>query len=109
MPKCDELTSREANWSSLRVGVLGLGVAGFAAADALMQLGADVSIVDSAATDPVNERAEILGSLGAHTFIGAAELPSEHFRFGGDIPGIAAGPCFPPSGGTGQCPHLGRA
>jgi UDP-N-acetylmuramoylalanine--D-glutamate ligase len=38
MPKCDELTSREANWSSLRVGVLGLGVAGFAAVDALMQI-----------------------------------------------------------------------
>ena len=94
MPKCDELTSREANWSSLRVGVLGLGVAGFAASDALMQLGADVSIIDSAATDPVNERAEILGSLGAHTLIGATELPSEHFDLLVTSPGLPPGHIF---------------
>lgn len=90
MHEFEEFTSRDANWSSLRVGVLGLGVAGFAATDALMQLGAKVSIIDSASTDAVNERANILGSLGAQTFTGAKELPSEHF----DV--VVASPGLPP-------------
>jgi UDP-N-acetylmuramoylalanine--D-glutamate ligase len=77
MHNLEEFISRDANWSSLRVGVLGLGVAGFAAADALMQLGAQVSIIDSSSSAEVNERAEILGSLGALIFLDAGELPEE--------------------------------
>ncbi len=88
MHKLDEFTSRDANWSSLRVGVLGLGVAGFAAADALMQLGAQVSITDSSSTDEVSERANILGSLGASIFLEASELPEESLDLVVTSPGL---------------------
>lgn len=88
MHNLDELTSRDANWSSLRVGVLGLGVAGFAAADALMQLGSKVSIIDSSSHDEVNERANILGSLGASVFLNASELPEESLDLVVTSPGL---------------------
>jgi UDP-N-acetylmuramoylalanine--D-glutamate ligase len=84
----DELISREANWSSLRVGVLGLGVAGFAAADALMQLGAQVSVIDSSSSDEVSERANILGSLGASIFLDASKLPEESMDLVVTSPGL---------------------
>jgi UDP-N-acetylmuramoylalanine--D-glutamate ligase len=90
MHNLDELSSRDANWSSLRVGVLGLGIAGFAAADALMQLGSKVSIIDSSSNDEVSERANILGSLGASVFLNASELP-EH---GLDL--VVTSPGLPP-------------
>lgn len=41
------LTHRDADWSGLRVLVAGLGVSGFAAADALLERGAHVLGVDS--------------------------------------------------------------
>ncbi len=88
MHKLGEVTSRDANWSSLRVGVLGLGVAGFAAADALMQLGAKVSIIDSSSTDEVSERAHILGSLGGSIFLDAGELPEESLDLVVTSPGL---------------------
>ena len=43
------LTHRDADWSGLRVVVAGLGISGFAAADALLERGAHVTIVDGAA------------------------------------------------------------
>jgi UDP-N-acetylmuramoylalanine--D-glutamate ligase len=88
MRNLDELTSRDANWSSLRVGVLGLGIAGFAAADALMQLGSQVCIIDSSSSDEVNERANILGSLGASVFLNASELPEESLDLVVTSPGL---------------------
>lgn len=89
MNKLDNFTSRDANWSSLHVGVLGLGVAGFAAADALMQLETKVSIIDSSSTTEVNERADVLGSLGASIFIGTSELPDENFDLVVTSPGLS--------------------
>ena len=38
----DGLTHRDADWSGLRVLVVGLGVSGFAAADALAEVGLDI-------------------------------------------------------------------
>lgn len=63
-----ELTHRDADWAGLRVVVAGLGVSGFAAADALLERGAVVEVVDAAA--PVDgsamaERARIVDILGA--------------------------------------------
>ncbi len=55
------LTSWHANWGGLRVGVLGLGVTGFAAADTLVELGANLLVVCSHADE---ERAKILTILG---------------------------------------------
>jgi UDP-N-acetylmuramoylalanine--D-glutamate ligase len=88
MHSLDELISRDANWSALNVGVLGLGVAGFAAADALMQLGSKVSIIDSSSDDQVSERANILGSLGASIFLNANELPEQNLDLVVTSPGL---------------------
>ncbi|MEX1077514.1 MAG: UDP-N-acetylmuramoyl-L-alanine--D-glutamate ligase [Homoserinimonas sp.] len=57
-----ELTSWHADWHGLRVAVLGLGVTGFAVADTLVELGADV-VVFASHSDP--QRAELLDVVGA--------------------------------------------
>lgn len=41
------LTHRDADWAGLRVLVTGLGVSGFAAADALAERGATLTLVDA--------------------------------------------------------------
>jgi UDP-N-acetylmuramoylalanine--D-glutamate ligase len=57
----DRLTSWHSDWSGLRVAVLGLGMTGFAAADTLAELGADVLVVAGTAPD---DRARLLKVLG---------------------------------------------
>jgi UDP-N-acetylmuramoylalanine--D-glutamate ligase len=67
------LTHREADWAGLRVCVAGLGVSGFAAADALLERGAVVTVVDGLAPadgSVMSERARILDILGAHLVFG---------------------------------------
>ena len=67
------LTHREASWAGLRVVVAGLGVSGFAAADALLEQGADVLVVDAgepADGSAMSERARILEILGARFAFG---------------------------------------
>ncbi len=67
------LTHRDADWSGLRVLVTGLGISGFAAADALLERGAQVTILDGSApgtSRPVDERAQILSILGAQIRLG---------------------------------------
>lgn len=81
---------RNSDWTRVHVGVLGVGVAGFSAADALMQLGAHVTIVDSSAGEAQQERAGILGSLGAQIALGVNELPPTQFAL------IVASPGLPP-------------
>ena len=61
---------RESDWSTWRVTVAGIGIAGYAAADALMQLGAAVTVVDGADGADQRERADILGTLGARVLLG---------------------------------------
>jgi UDP-N-acetylmuramoylalanine--D-glutamate ligase len=57
----DALTSWHADWSGLRVAVLGLGVSGFAVADTLAELGARVRVLASG-SDPDRERIlEVIG------------------------------------------------
>ena len=68
-----ELTHREADWSGLRVVVTGLGVSGFAAADALLERGAVVTVVDATAPEEggaLAERSTILDILGARLLLG---------------------------------------
>jgi UDP-N-acetylmuramoylalanine--D-glutamate ligase len=60
--RLDSLTSWHADWSGLRVAVLGLGVTGFSVADTLAELGADVLVVASKAAD---DRAGLLDVIGA--------------------------------------------
>jgi UDP-N-acetylmuramoylalanine--D-glutamate ligase len=61
---------RDSDWSGLRVGVVGIGIAGFAAADALLALGARVTAVDAAQGARQQERAEALSMLGAEVRLG---------------------------------------
>ncbi|MFM9135283.1 MAG: UDP-N-acetylmuramoyl-L-alanine--D-glutamate ligase [bacterium] len=67
------LSSAQADWSGLRAAVAGIGVAGFAAADALLSVGADVTVVDSATGERQAERAAVLEVLGADVRLGSAE------------------------------------
>ncbi|MGL5865940.1 MAG: UDP-N-acetylmuramoyl-L-alanine--D-glutamate ligase [Dermatophilaceae bacterium] len=77
------LTHRDADWSGLRVTVAGLGVSGFAAATALLERGARVTVVDGSAPrpgSPFSERVDILDVLGARLRLGdgaADASPSE--------------------------------
>ncbi|MBM6404119.1 UDP-N-acetylmuramoyl-L-alanine--D-glutamate ligase [Phycicoccus sp. CSK15P-2] len=77
------LTSRDADWAGLRAVVAGLGVSGFAAADALLDRGAAVTVVDAtepAEGSPMEERARILDILGARLRYGepaVRALPDE--------------------------------
>jgi UDP-N-acetylmuramoylalanine--D-glutamate ligase len=74
------LTHRDADWSGLRVLVTGLGVSGFAAADALAERGARVIAVDGAPGAAARERARILDILGVDVRLGPEHveaLPEE--------------------------------
>ena len=84
--RLDGLTSAGADWSGIRVVVAGLGVSGFAAADALHERGARVVAVDGgdpAVNTALGERARILDILGVDVRLGpehvsgvpAGELP----------------------------------
>ncbi|KRF25294.1 UDP-N-acetylmuramoylalanine--D-glutamate ligase [Phycicoccus sp. Soil803] len=71
--RLDGLTSAGADWSGIHVVVAGLGVSGFAAADALHERGARVVAVDGG--DPevntaLGERARILDILGVDVRLG---------------------------------------
>ena len=65
------LTHRDADWAGLRVVVTGLGISGFAAADALLERGASVIVVDAGnGSMAQSERAKILGILEADVRLG---------------------------------------
>jgi len=69
-PDLSQLVNAESPWAGVRACVAGAGVAGFAAADALLDKGADVVVIDSGDTERVRERAEILRILGAEVHLG---------------------------------------
>jgi UDP-N-acetylmuramoylalanine--D-glutamate ligase len=64
------LTHGRADWAGLRVVVAGLGVTGFAAADALLERGAQVVAVDGRDGRTQHERAIVLDTLGADVRLG---------------------------------------
>ncbi|UOE44869.1 UDP-N-acetylmuramoyl-L-alanine--D-glutamate ligase [Agromyces larvae] len=64
--RLDALTSWHADWRGLKVAVLGLGVTGFAVADTLTELGAEVLVLAPAADD---DRARILDVIGARLVV----------------------------------------
>ncbi len=66
-----DLHHRDADWQGLRVVVTGLGVSGFAAADALLERGARVTVLDAGSAVPIQaERGTVLNMLGADVRIG---------------------------------------
>jgi UDP-N-acetylmuramoylalanine--D-glutamate ligase len=68
------LTHRDCDWSGLRILVTGLGVSGFAAADALADRGAIVTVVSADATSAIGERARILEILDVDVRLGPEHL-----------------------------------
>jgi UDP-N-acetylmuramoylalanine--D-glutamate ligase len=73
----DEADARSP-WGEVRVCVAGLGAAGFASADALLELGAHVVAVDDSSAALVAERAKIIELLDGEVRVGpgsSASLP----------------------------------
>ncbi len=56
------LTSWDADWAGLRVAVFGVGVTGFAVADTLVELGAEVLVVAGTASDEHIQLLEVIGA-----------------------------------------------
>jgi UDP-N-acetylmuramoylalanine--D-glutamate ligase len=63
-PSIDSL-GRTSDWSGVRVVVAGFGVSGYAAADNLLFLGAQVTALDEATNEERAEKARLLETLGA--------------------------------------------
>ena len=82
------LVSAESDWSHVRACVAGVGVAGFAAADALLDKGADVVVIDTGESERVRERAEILEILGAEVHLGTTMSAPDDADFFVVSPGI---------------------
>lgn len=62
--------NRESDWSQIRVTVLGLGIAGYAAADNLTFIGAQVTAIDERDTLDLQQKKNILETLGATVILG---------------------------------------
>jgi UDP-N-acetylmuramoylalanine--D-glutamate ligase len=61
---------RASDWSAWDVTVAGIGIAGYSCADALMQLGARVTVVDAGDGERQREKGEILEALGVTVLLG---------------------------------------
>lgn len=61
---------RTSSWEGVRAVVAGLGASGFAAADTLTHLGADVLVLDDGDDDRLREKATILQILGTEVRLG---------------------------------------
>jgi UDP-N-acetylmuramoylalanine--D-glutamate ligase len=73
--RLNSLTSWHADWKGLKVAVLGLGVTGFAAADTLAELGAEVLVLAPVGD---NERAGLVDVIGARLVqTDLTEVPAE--------------------------------
>jgi UDP-N-acetylmuramoylalanine--D-glutamate ligase len=67
---------RESSWEGVRAAVGGLGVSGFAAADTLQHLGAQVVAMDDGDDDALREKATLLEILGVDVRIGPGSTAS---------------------------------
>ncbi len=80
MTKLIDSLGRTSDWSGVRVVVAGFGVSGYAAADNLTFLGAQVTALDDSEAGDRPEQAALLESLGATIRLGAgstATLPDD--------------------------------
>ncbi|GAB7191123.1 UDP-N-acetylmuramoyl-L-alanine--D-glutamate ligase [Kineococcus sp. NUM-3379] len=64
------LVDAGSGWSGLRVLVTGIAVSGFAAADALLEHGAEVTVADARTGEAERERAQLLEVLGGRVLLG---------------------------------------
>ena len=77
--RLSSLHSWHADWTNLRVGVLGLGVTGFSVADTLAELGASVLVVTERADSLRQEMCSVIGVdvlIGGENDAQSAELES---------------------------------
>lgn len=87
------LTSWNADWSDLRVAVLGLSMTGFSVADTLTELGADVLVLAESAEE---EYARLLPVIGARLELGPLDqVPEALTEFAPEV--VIASPGFAPS------------
>lgn len=80
------LTTWDADWSGLRVVVTGIGVSGFAIADTLAELGADIVVVDGADTEQNRAKADTLRIVGVREVL----LGAQHVETLPDVGGAPA-------------------
>jgi len=86
------LTSWRAEWTGLRVAVLGLGVTGFSVADTLVELGATVLVLAARAKE---EQRSLLEVIGAAYFEGPLDsVPDELVAFDPEL--VVTSPGFHP-------------
>lgn len=91
--RLDALTSWHADWTGLRVAVLGLSVTGFSAADTLTELGAEVLVLSESASE---EYERLVPVIGAQLELGSlSDVPSALRDFRPDV--VVASPGFSPS------------
>ncbi|MFB9378889.1 UDP-N-acetylmuramoyl-L-alanine--D-glutamate ligase [Kineococcus gynurae] len=69
-----QLRDASSPWAGLRVLVLGIGVSGFAAADALLEADCEVTVLDAATGPGQQEKAKLLDVLGARVLLGPEHL-----------------------------------
>ncbi len=69
--------SRDSDWTGVHVVVAGIGVAGSAAAEALLGLGARVTAVDAGSGERQQDRARLLEMLGAQVRLGDGDTLPE--------------------------------
>jgi len=75
-----DAADRNSDWSQAKVVVAGLGTSGFAAADGLLEFGAQVTVLDESEGEIVTDRGNLLSLLDADVRLGpgcTAELPPE--------------------------------
>ncbi|WP_314502606.1 UDP-N-acetylmuramoyl-L-alanine--D-glutamate ligase [uncultured Microbacterium sp.] len=90
--RLEDLTSWHADWTGLRVAVLGLSVTGFSAADTLAELGADVLVLTEQAAE---EYVGLLPVIGAQLWTGTlTTVPQQLVDFAPDV--VVASPGFAP-------------
>lgn len=89
------LTHRDADWAGLRALVAGLGVTGFAAADALLQHEAAVTVIDGGGGGERQQtQAGILGILGADVRLGQEHVAA--WPAGVDVDVVVTSPGWRP-------------
>ncbi|MGZ4428568.1 MAG: UDP-N-acetylmuramoyl-L-alanine--D-glutamate ligase [Nocardioidaceae bacterium] len=86
----DALNRRTA-WDPVRAVVIGMGVSGFAAADNLVHVGAQVTVLAESASDEQREKATLLEILGARVQIGTGVTLPE------DVDLVVTSPGVPPT------------
>lgn len=85
-----QLTSWHADWSGLRVAVLGLGVTGFSVADTLAELGAEVLVVAQKADELRLKMLEVIGASFVQEPV-AAEIPELLSEFAPELIVVSPG------------------